>query len=108
MAVRLMWTFRVRQAPNKGGQRELFERLVVHMHMNISWCFLGDGDGRAHLLVAFVIWSLSTHPVRDGATLLRLFESPPTWGAVFTFCHTLRENRLLVLSRSCLTSYGHH
>ena len=35
----------------------------------------GAGAGASHLLLALVIWPLTTHPFRDGAAFLLLIET---------------------------------
>ena len=42
-----------------------------------------EGRGRTHLLLALVIWPLTTHPFRDGAPFLLLRETPPTFGVCY-------------------------
>ena len=46
----------------------------------------GGGRRRTNLLLAFlVIWPLTTHPFRDGAAVLLLMETPPTFGLTAFF-----------------------
>ena len=42
-------------------------------------------EGRTYLLLALVMWSLTTHPFRDGAPFLLLIETSPTFGAHYAF-----------------------
>ena len=45
----------------------------------------GGGGGRTHVLLAFVIGPLTTHPFRDGAPFLYPIETPPTFGRSVRF-----------------------
>ena len=66
------------------------------------------GGGGTHLLLALVIWPLTTHPFRDRALFLLVVETPPTIGRSLRFFNRLHRNLLLILSPSCFTVCGHH
>ena len=61
-----------------------------------------------YLLLALVIWPLTTHLFRDGAPFLLLVETPPTFGRSLRFIHIRHRNRSLILSSSCFAVCGHH
>ena len=42
----------------------------------------GGRGGRTHLLLALVIWPLTTHPFRDGAPFLLLIDTSNIWGLI--------------------------
>ena len=69
----------------------------------------GGGRRRTNLLLAFlVIWPLTTHPFRDGAAVLLLMETPPTFGRSQRCSHTLHEESAYLVSPSCFVFRGHH
>ena len=51
----------------------------------------GGRGGRTHLLLALVIWPLTTHPFRDGAPFLPLIETPLAIWALIRFFHILHR-----------------
>ena len=46
---------------------------------------LREGRGRTHVLLALVIWPLTTHPFREGVPFLLLIETRPTFGRSLRF-----------------------
>ena len=52
----------------------------------------GWGGGRTHLLLALVVWPLTTRPLRDGASFLLLIQTPS--GGVFIDCFPLGFNMM--------------
>ena len=53
------------------------------------------GVGHTHLLLALVVWPMTTHPVRDGAPLLLLKRHLQHLGVHYVFLHVLRAFFLL-------------
>ena len=56
--------------------------------------------GGTHLLLAFVIRPLTTHPFGDGARFLLQTETPPTFGRSFRVVHILPSFVVLLFSPS--------
>ena len=71
-------------------------------------CRVFTGGGRTRLLLALVIWPLTTHPFRDGVPFLLLIETPPTVRRPLRCFHILHGNFLLILSPSCFAACGRH
>ena len=66
---------------------------------------------RSRLLPALVIWPLTAHLFRDGASFLLLIETPPTFGCSLRFSppyNILHMNVLLISSPSCFAVCSHH
>ena len=74
----------------------------------MRWLCVSGGGGRTHLLLALVIWPLTTHPFRGGASFIPLIETLPTFRSSLRFFRLLRRKYLLIFSPSCFAVCGHH
>ena len=67
--------------------------LLVRTYLLLVRCLECE---RTNLLLALVIWPLTTHPFRDGAPFLLLLETPPACGGSLHCFHIIHGNFLLI------------
>ena len=69
----------------------------------------GEGGACTHLLVALVIWPLTTHPFRDGAPFPLLRKTPPSCGRSVPTCrpHIAFSSTSYLISFIFLAVCGH-
>ena len=60
------------------------------------------------MLLALLVWPLTTLLLRDVARFLFLLETPSTFRRSLRFFHTLHRKILHILSPSCFAVCGHH
>ena len=73
---------------------------------HVVLCHVTRVGGCTHLLLALVIWPLTTHPFRGRAPFSLLIETPPAFGRSLRVFHMLHKNCLLILSPSCSALCG--
>ena len=95
-----------------GGGAYKFVACLSHLTIDrASLSRRRTGGGRTPLLLAVVIWPLTTHPFREGEPFLLLIKTPATFGRPWRFFYMLHRNYseyLLILSPCCFAFCGHH